>query len=367
MMGTPASVEILGLYLIQGLGAGAIRHLVTRFGEVEEIYRASLDELTKVEGVSAAVAKRIKAREYIKDPSKEYDSLIRMGGKMLTYWDPEFPTILREIKYPPVCLYVLGQALFNRIPLVAVVGSRHPSNYGERVAKTLSRNLAKNGLGIVSGLAMGIDTCAHEGALMGGGYTVAVLGSGLDRIYPKSNVRLFGEIVQSGCVVSEFPLGTPPDPKNFPIRNRIISGLSKGVLVVEATKASGSLITAAMALEEGREVFAVPGSIESMKSTGCHYLIRQGAKLVEKAEDILEELSIAVKEPTLSQTEDQERGMLTEVEKKILEVVGDTPMHMDEIWQVLELDPGELGAILISMELKGLVKQLPGKLFIRSG
>jgi len=364
-MGAPTAVEILGLYLIQGLGAGAIRHLVNKFGQVENIYRADLDELRKVEGVSDLVAKRIKAREYLRDPLEEYERLIKKGGRLITYWDPEFPSILKEIKYPPVCLYVLGNLFFNQIPLVAVVGSRHPSHYGERVAKSLSRNLARNGLGIVSGLAIGIDTCAHEGALSGGGYTVAVLGSGLDRIYPRANEKLFWEIAEKGSVVSEFPLGTPPDPKNFPIRNRIISGLSRGVLVVEATKASGSLITAAMALEEGREVFAVPGSVESMKSTGCHYLIRQGAKLVEKAEDILEELSIDVKEPSFAYKEEHSFETLTEVEKKLLEVVGDTPMHMDEIWRVLELDPGELGAILIGLELKGLIKQLPGKLFVR--
>jgi DNA processing protein len=231
----------------------------------------------------------------------------------------------------------------------------------------MSWAIARNGLGVVSGLAMGIDTCAHEGALNAGGATVAVLGTGIDRTYPRSNTKLRDRIIEKGAVLSEFPLCTPPDPRNFPIRNRIISGLSKGVLVVEATRSSGSLITAAMALEEGREVFAVPGSIESLKSTGCHYLIRQGAKLVEKVEDILEELRFQVKSPSESPAkESTDLNGLTEGESLVLNALGTEPLHWDELSRALALDPGELGAILIGMELKGLVRQLPGKFFVRS-
>lgn len=358
-------LEILSLYLIPGLGSGAIRQLIGRFGKPERIYEATEAELCLVEGISTNVARRIKAREFLVDPEVEFQRIRKIGASLITFWDKEYPALLKEIKYPPVLLYCLGEAVWNHMPVVSIVGSRHPSHYGQRVARSLAYGLAKNGICVASGLAMGIDTCAHEGALNANGYTVAILGTGLDVVYPRTNKELFRKITQRGAILTEFPLGTPPDPKNFPIRNRIISGISKGVVVAEATRSSGSLITAAMAAEEGREVFAVPGSVESMKSTGCHYLIRQGAKLVEKVEDILEELKLPVSVGFGAAPDYEEQRELQEEEKVVLHALGKDPLHLDELSRILGMDAATLSALLISLELKGLVTQLPGKYYVR--
>jgi len=215
-------------------------------------------------------------------------------------------------------------------------------------------------------MAKGIDSAAHWGCLSGKGFTIAVLGTGLDRIYPASNRKLYSEIVKRGVVISEFPAGTPPAPNNFPMRNRIISGLSRGITVVEATKKSGSLITASLALDQGREVFAVPGSINSYKSTGCHFLIKQGAYLIENSNDILDELGL--NSPYARQKDTFKEGpslLLNEIEKSVLEVVGEYPMHIDTIAEQVDLEPGIASGILMKMELKGIIHQLPGKMFVR--
>ncbi|MFN3534468.1 MAG: DNA-processing protein DprA [Desulfatiglandales bacterium] len=362
----PNTLEVLGLYLIPGLGSGSIRQLIGRYRNPDEIYKASEEELSKIEGISPNVAKRIKAQEYMEDPQKEYIRAQRLGAQILTYWDKRYPSLLKEIKYPPVLLYCLGRPIWESMPLVAVVGSRHPSHYGRRVSNGLAYGLSKRGICVVSGLAAGIDTSAHEGAISSGGHTVAVLGTGLDVIYPKANRSLFEKIPKQGAIITEFPLGTPPDPKHFPIRNRIISGISLGVVVVEATRSSGSLITASMAAEEGREVFAVPGSIESMKSTGCHYLIRQGAKLVEKVEDILEELRLPnhFSGSSESKAEGHLEGLNRE-ELTILDHLERDPIHIDELSRALGIDTGALSSLLISLELKGLIAQLPGKFYVK--
>lgn len=357
---------VLSLYLIPGLGSGAIRQLLARFKDPQEVYRAPEAELLRVEGMSEAVAKRVKRKEYLQDPEREYKRAKGMGASLITFWDEEYPTLLKEIKYPPILLYCLGQPIWQRMPIIAVVGSRHPSHYGQRVSKTLAYGLAKNGICVASGLALGIDTFAHEGALSSGGYTLAVLGTGIDFIYPKANRQLYEKIAKQGAVITEFPLGTPPEAKNFPIRNRIISGISRGVVVVEATRSSGSLITAAMAADEGREVFAVPGSIESMKSTGCHYLIRQGAKLVEKVDDILEELKLAKSmEGPIAQVEEEDLKELPQEEVSILKSMGKDPIHIDELSRSLHMDAGTVSALLVGLELRGLVSQLPGNYYIR--
>jgi DNA processing protein len=223
-------------------------------------------------------------------------------------------------------------------------------------------------VGVVSGLARGIDSAAHWGCLRGKGFTIAVMGTGIDRLYPRGNRRLFNRITESGTLITEFPTGSPPEPWNFPIRNRIISGLCRGVAVVEATKQSGSLITASLALEQGREVFAVPGSIDSFKSTGTHFLIKQGAKLIENADDILEDFDFYSGRREGSEVRSATEGALLEMdelERRLYEIISDYPIHIDEIVREGGMDTGEVSSLLMEMELKGIVKQLPGKMFVR--
>jgi DNA processing protein len=247
-----------------------------------------------------------------------------------------------------------------------MVGSRNPTHYGLKAAEKIAQGLARRGLGIVSGMALGIDTASHWGCLGGRGFTLAVLGTGLDILYPKSNQKLREQIVEKGALVTEFPLGTPPEPRNFPIRNRVISGVGRGIVVVEATKKSGSLITASFALEQGREVFAVPGSIDSFKSRGCHYLIKEGAGLVETSDDILEAFGFNYDFVPKRDTFQKEAiPFQDEREELIYNMIGEYPIHIDQIARQSGLEPGDTSSILMRMELKGMIRQLPGKMFVR--
>ena len=364
----PSDQELdwLALSLIPGLGSMGIKVLVTKFGAPEAVFQASQNELAAVEGLRKEIAGRIARREFSMDPSKMARKVEKLGVKILTYGDIAYPPLLREIHDPPMLLFLKGKEIPPNNTFISVVGSRNPTPYGLKTAEEIAQGLARRGLGIASGMAKGIDSASHWGCLGGKGFTVAVLGTGIDIIYPASNKKLFEQITEQGAAITEFPLGTPPEPKNFPIRNRIISGLSKGTVVVEATKNSGSLITAELSLEQGREVFAVPGSVHSFKSTGCHHLIKQGAKLVENSDDILDELGMnypfaqktdTLKAPVLPVMEDTERT--------IYEIIGDFPLHIDEIAREGRLEPGTVSSTLMKMELKGLVRQLPGKLFVR--
>ena len=248
------------------------------------------------------------------------------------------------------------------------MGSRLPSHYGRKAAQVFGFGLARRGTGVVSGMAKGIDSAAHHGCLQGKGYTAAVIGTGIDVVYPSENKELSERIAESGSIVTEFPFGSPPEPRNFPIRNRIISGLSRGVVVVEATKKSGSLITAAIALDQGRDVFAVPGSIESFKSTGSHLLIKQGAKLVENADDILSEFGFFDKpaqENYLLEEMSEANPELNAGEKKLYNILSDYPLHIDEIVRLGDMDAGEVAGILMRLELRGLARQLMGKRFVK--
>lgn len=237
---------------------------------------------------------------------------------------------------------------------------------GLRRRKRSPKGFSVRGVGIVSGMARGIDSAAHRGCLGGHGFTVAVLGTGIDVVYPASNRDLYDQIVKKGAVISEFPPGTPPEPRNFPIRNRIISGLSRGIVVVEATKNSGSLITASLALEQGREVFAVPGSINSFKSSGCHFLIKQGAALVENSDDVLEGIGLNYNK-TLKRdiTKEPTPPFMDDSEKAVFDTLGDYPVHIDQIAREAKLEHPLVSGVLVRMELKGLIKQLPGKMFVR--
>jgi len=258
-------------------------------------------------------------------------------------------------------LYCLGDLPGNR-PSIAIVGSRNATSYGREVAERLSADLAQRGFTIVSGMALGIDGAAHVGAMAVGGKTVAVLGCGLDTIYPAEHTRLFHRIAESGAVITEFPFSTRPEAHNFPVRNRIISGVSLGTVIVEATHRSGSLITARLAAEQGREVFAVPGSISSFKSMGTHHLIKEGAKLVEHANDIVEELNIPL--PYSSEdTEEASQEDLTSEEKMILFELSPYPVHIDKLIRRVALPPAQVSGLLLQLELKGLISQSPGKFF----
>jgi DNA processing protein len=366
-----SSAEIfawVGLYLIPGLGNSAFRRLIKEFGSPEAVFEVGLPELLKVEGVREEIAHRIAGKQFMTDPEEELKKVEELNARIITYRDPSYPALLKEIPSPPMLLYVRGKDIPNSRTCIAVVGSRNPTHYGIKAAERIGFGLAKRGAGVVSGMAKGIDSAAHNGCMMGKGFTIAVIGTGIDRVYPPSNKKLSDRISESGAVISEFPTGSPPEPRNFPIRNRIISGLSRGVVVVEATKNSGSLITASLALEQGRDVFAVPGSIDSFKSTGAHLLIKQGAKLVENADDVLDEFGFGARPVPENYRFEGMKDTLPEMnesEKKVYEILGDYPMHIDEIVRRGEMDAGKVSGALMGLELKGLARQLMGKMFVR--
>lgn len=318
-------------------------------------------------------------REFEEKAVTELERVKALGGDILILDDGSYPPYLREIADPPITLYVRGdwQGCFEQ-PGVAVIGSRMCSTYGENASEMLSRDLASRGICIISGLARGIDTAAHRGALRGGGKTIAVLGTGIDAVYPKENTRLVREILDSGgAVVSQFPLGTPPLKDNFPYRNRIISGLSLGVLIVEATERSGSLITARLATEQNREVMAVPGNITSRNSFGTNYLIKAGAKLVQQWQDIVAELPSEVAANILPPKVEETNGRpdkqgdalpfdLSENERKVWQQLSaDEPVHIDVLLVSSRLSFGDLNAALVGLDIRDLIRVLPGKQYAR--
>ncbi|MGD2125831.1 MAG: DNA-processing protein DprA [Desulfobacteraceae bacterium] len=356
----------LALHLVPGLGSIAFKNLLERFGSPKDIFHANMSDLMEVEGLRKEVAHNIVKRKYTADPAKVLRALERCNARMITYLDPTYPLALKEIHDPPMLLYVKGRDISQKATFIAIVGSRNPTHYGLKAAEKIGQGLARRGLGVVSGMARGIDSAAHWGCLGGRGFTVAVLGTGIDAIYPASNKKLFDHITQNGAVVSEFPLGTPPEPRNFPIRNRIISGMSRSVVVVEATMRSGSLITASLALEQGRDVFAVPGSINSFKSAGCHFLIKQGAQLIENSDDILDGLGLNYAHaPKRDTFKEEALPPMEEFEKTIYDIIGDYPLHIDQIARAGNMEPAEVSSVLTRMELKGIIRQLPGKMFVR--
>jgi DNA processing protein len=367
----------VALKSVEGVGNVAYRNLLAAFGSPDRVFEATLPQLEQTAGLNHKTARNIKDFRGLQRARAEIDRAAREGVSIVTVKDPAYPDRLRRIyDYPPL-LYIKGTLTPEDIP-VAVVGSRNASPYGRFVTERLCRELALRGVTVVSGLARGIDTCAHRGALAGRGRTIAVMGCGIDVIYPLDNRKLHGEIVSNGAVVTEFPFGTEPDRPHFPARNRIISGMSLGVLIVEAGEKSGSLITARCALEQGREVFAVPGSIDLPGSRGTNSLLRQGAKLVECVEDILEEIlpqlehppavphraaSGPVSLPAAHAPQAAGREALTEKESRLLGFITEKPLDADTIINRSGLAAAEVLAILLSLELKGHVLQLPGKLF----
>ncbi|NLA74972.1 MAG: DNA-protecting protein DprA [Deltaproteobacteria bacterium] len=351
---------------IKGIGNVTFKNLLSKFGDPENIFRASGSELSGVNGLRKETIQDIIKLRLENDPETELKKTEACGARIVTFNDPEYPEPLKQIHDPPMILYMKGVAIPQNKSFIAVVGSRNATHYGLKAAAEFGQGLARRGLGIVSGMALGIDAESHWGCIAGKGYTVAVLGNGIDVVYPSRNRRLYDKICENGTIVSEFPVGSSPSPPNFPQRNRIISGLARGVLVVEATKNSGSLITASLALDQGKDIFAVPGSIESYKSRGCHFLIKQGAMLVENADDIMEGLGMNY--PGVTKGDTFVKKVLPEMdkmEKFIFEIIGDYPMHIDEIQKRSNIVPGELSGTLTKLELKGIVKQLPGKIFVK--
>jgi len=351
---------------VPGIGDLLFKRLIDRFHSPEMVLEASGKDLLEVDGVTPRLADKIKRHKMCDSAKPDLDLVLEKGYKIVTMVDNDYPSLLLKIPDPPPFLYVFG-CLDNSFRNIAVVGSRNATRYGLLTTRRLCYDLALLDMTIVSGMALGIDSAAHEGALMGKGKTIAVLGSGLDRIYPQQNRKLFYQIAENGAVISEFPLKTEPDAHNFPKRNRIISGISLGTVVVEATKRSGSLITAGLAAEQNREVFAVPGSIQSFKSTGTHTLIKQGAKLVEHARDIMEELSHVIETPSEKEKSAdntfEKISLLSADELMVFESLEPYPIHIDDLVRMLSMEPGKLSSILLQLELKGMALQSSGKFF----
>ena len=375
----------LALKLIPGLGARTSNKLLERFRSPLAIFRASRTEL-EATGVSGAVAQSIASGCTFEDAVAQQEKMAETGAVLVTIGDPRFPQRLREIYDPPIVLFARGRVELLQSLSLAVVGTRRPTAYGIAVAERLSGDLAHAELTIVSGMARGIDTSAHKGTLAAGGDTVAVLGCGVDIVYPAENRKLYSEIAAKGLVISEFPMGSTAFPQNFPIRNRIISGVSVGVLVVEGAQYSGSAITAKLAMDQGREVFAVPGNITSKLSWGPNLLIKQGAKIVQDWNDVIVELPAEQRRHLIGKGRSRLLGGKDESEpgeqasllgdarpqidgtaRKALEALQvDAAIHLDDLLEKLEdTSASEVIAALFELEMLGLVKQLPGRNFVK--
>jgi DNA processing protein len=363
----------LALALTPGLGARMAGKLLREFGSPEAIFGASLTAL-EAQRLPAAVAQEIHQRRPLSLAAKELAQVQALGVRLLTWDEPHYPARLREIYDPPPLLYVRGNIELLGRHLISIVGTRRPTPYGNQIAERLGRDLADRGVVVSSGLARGIDASAHKGALSSAtGATIGVLGCGIDVVYPKENKKLFNEMSQRGAVISEFPLGTFAAPQNFPIRNRIIAGMALGVVVVEGQQYSGSLITARLAMEFGREVYGVPGNATQPSSFGPNQLIKQGAKLVTGWEDIVEELPTPVRAELLpvESASHEERAALVEAglapnERPLYDLLSaDEARQVDELVELTGMSSSEVLAALFDLELKGVVRQLPGKQFLK--
>ncbi len=372
-------LEWLALSLTQGLGPTKSRKLVEHFGSPEAVFRASLTEL-EATGIQAVSAQSVATGKSAELAREEIARAAAAGATVISVDDPSYPPRLKEIYDPPLVLYVRGNVDVLTRPGIAMVGTRHPTPYGSGMAERLACDLAVHGLVIISGMARGVDTASHRGAIAAKGKTLAVFGTGVDVIYPKENSRLSEQILAlGGALISEFPIGTFAAPQNFPIRNRILSGMSVGVLVVEAAEYSGTRITARCALEQNRDVFAVPGNVTNKNSWGPNTLIKQGAKLVATWEDVWEELQTEVRLALTPATSPESEGAssaslfpdegLPPHEKRILTLLkADEATHIDELVERLEaeMSSSEIFAALFELELAGKIRQMPGKNFVKS-
>jgi DNA processing protein len=361
----------IALKSIPGIGNVNFPALLDKFGSAPAVFSASPAHLKETPGISTGISEAIKCFNDWDKAKEELELLVKNSVNIITYQDELYPKRLLNIYDRPPYIYVRG-TLYKEDINIAIVGSRQASTYGKYTTERISRELALKGVTVVSGMARGIDSAAHRGAITAHGRTIAILGSGLDVIYPPENKKLFEDIIQNGAVISEFPLGTPPRSSNFPARNRIISGMSHGVVIVEAGEKSGSLITARLALEQGREVFAVPGSIDSAGSRGTNKLIKQGAKLIENTDDILEEIMPQIEITTALKTSpntglekimNEHHKTLNEIDRKIFDSVSPGRIHIDDLISSTGLSSADTLSALTAMELEGIVQQHPGKFF----
>lgn len=349
---------------VSGVGPARFRTLVSHCGSPKAAMESSIDTLTSLPRMDEKTALSIGKGGDERWVEEQLRAIRNHGVRLVTFIDEEYPTRLEAIYDPPPFLFVRGALSPDDELSVAVVGSREATPYGRLIAQRLSRELAERGVTVVSGMARGIDAMGHRGALEVGGRTLAILGCGVDVTYPPENRGLKDRILERGAVLSEFPMGTKPEAPNFPRRNRIISGISLGVIVVEAGQRSGALITAAYALEQGREVFAIPGNIDAQKSQGTNRLIQHGAKLVQSVDDVLEELRgmARFKEPEVADLPQD----LHEEEREVYQHLSLQPTHVDQISQRTGFDASRVLSILLSLELRGVIRQLSGKLFVRA-
>ena len=367
--------DLLVLSQIPYIGPNRLRLLVSHFGTPSAVFKASAKEIISLEGFSKKLSSDIvhffKSSKF--DDAKKYAErqlsiLNKAEGRLITYWDEDYPELLKKIYDPPVYLFINGELTEEDKFSVGIVGTRSPTQYGKTLAEKFSQEFAKLGITVVSGLARGIDTVSHHATLKAGGRTVAVIGSGLDSMYPPENKNLSQRIARRGAVVTEYEMGAKPDAGNFPRRNRIISGLSLGTLVVETDIDGGAMITASTALDQNREVFAIPGNVSSKQSRGCNELIKKGrAKLVESIDDILEELEIKLR-PLLKGALREHRKPAVELslfEKAIFDALSEQPLHIDMISETTKISTADALVNLLNLEFKGLVKQLPGKVFVK--
>ena len=398
------TISLIHLNMIQGVGLKTVQILRDVFGSAARTLQATPDELEKIDQLSPAMCDLLKRKPTQYPIERELELIREYDCQVVMLYDDAYPQYLKEIDTPPLVLYIRGELTPEDSLSLSVVGSRDAKDYGRKVSYRLSYQLAQRGLTVVSGLAKGIDTSAHRGALEAGGRTIAVMGNGLSFIYPATNSDLAEKIAESGALISEFPMGVKPKPRNFPRRNRIISGLTLGTVVVEASNRSGALITARLAGEQGREVFAVPGEIFSELSTGTHKLINNGAKLINTVDDLLNELPpyalnriqsdeqtsqtpdigtkssqkspieksepkpAAIQPPTEVQQSIQSAPPpgLTPDERTIFDAIEDPSSHIDTIVRTTQLPIGQVSSILLMLELKGIIQQLPGKQFAKS-
>ena len=364
---TPLESLII-LNALPNVGSLKIRLLIEHFGSADAALAASGASLKRVHGIGDQITHDLMHwRKHLDDPARELEAAAAAGLQIIAYYDHAYPENLKEIYDPPMVLYVKGSLEERDKHAIAIVGSRRATNYGQTTAGRLARELVTNGFTVVSGLALGVDTTAHLGALQGGGRTIAVLGSGFACFYPPENRELAEQIAANGAVVSEFPMQYPPSKTSFPIRNRVISGLALGTIIAEAPANSGALITATHALNQNRQVFAVPGRVDGPTFKGNHRLIKEGAKLVENAEDVLSEFDYLFPRGTVAAAAPGPAPKLDGAEAVVYKALGREECHIEEVIRSSALQPGEVSVALLSLEMKRLVKQLPGKYFVKLG
>jgi len=364
-----AKEALVALNMVEHVGPVRVRQLLEHFGDAASILRASKAELLRVQGIGEETAEAIANWEKTVELAPELQRISDFGCHILTQADADYPKLLRQIYDPPIVLYVKGQLTAKDNNAVTIVGSRRTTHYGQEVARRLAYQLAYVGVTVVSGGARGIDSAAHQGALTAKGRTVVVLGTGINIVFPPENAELFERIAANGALVTQFPFNRQADRQSFPIRNRIVAGMSLGTVVVEAGMNSGALITAGMAVDNGRQLFAVPGRIDSPQSKGCHDLIKKGAKLCESAEDILSEFEYLFpatnRPPALAENGTLPAISLSENEQKVLDTLGKEESSIDEVIRQSGLPASAASVALLGLEMKRLIRQLPGKVFVR--